>query len=108
MSTITYTTFFVLYLLPIIGLPVIYSRYERCDLKPGLINSIKYLTLITSGDVLPPIKAKLSITYFLNYRIAKAMRESESYNRTAAVGATAENRNRKTVVRIQSKIAYIK
>ena len=36
------------------------------------------------------------------------MRESESYNRTAAVGAAAENRNRKTVVRIQSKIAYIK
>ena len=46
--------------------------------------------------------------YFINYRIAKAMRESESYNRTAAVGAAAENRNRKTVVRIQSKIAYIK
>ena len=99
MSTITYTTFFVLYLLPIIGLPVIYSRYERYDLKPGLINSIK---------LLPPIKTKLSIIYFLNYRIAKAMRESESYNRTAAVGATAENRNRKTVVRIQSKMAYMK
>ena len=98
MSTITYTTFFVLYLLPIIGLPVIYSRYERNDLKPRLIKSI----------ILLPIDAKLSTIYFINYRIAKAMRESESYNRTAAVGAAAENRNRKTVVRIQSKIAYIK
>ena len=101
MSTITYTTFFVLYLLPIIGLPVIYSRYKRNDLKPRLIKSIKYLILL-------PIEAKLSPIYFLIYRIAKAMRESESYNRTAAVGAAAENRNRKTVVRIQSKIAYIK
>ena len=98
MSTITYTTFFVLYLLPIIGLPVIYSRYERNDLKPRLIKSI----------ILLPIKAKLSTIYFTYYRIAKAMRESESYNRTAAVGAAAENRNRKTVVRIQSNMAYIK
>ena len=34
------------------------------------------------------------------------MRDSETYNRSAAVG-TAENRNRKTVVRIQSKALMI-
>ena len=41
--------------------------------------------------------------FYLNFRIAKAMRDSETYNRSATVG-TAENRNRKTVVRIQSML----
>ena len=34
------------------------------------------------------------------------MRDSETYNRSATIG-TAENRNRKTVVRIQSMKKYI-
>ena len=47
-----------------------------------------------------------SIQYIIElflFRIAKAMRDSETLSLSATTGS-AENRNRKTVVRIQSKL----